>query len=1192
MRTKIYKILRIKITILLMVIVFCFIALQTPWLKRIIAYRVLEKLSIATQSKVEVKGYEGFIPLNFDFYELTFSQNKERWLTLDRLSLNRTLLRFFLWKNRAIDVSLIHPNLLQKPHLTSDTQKIEHEEESFQWPEFPFQQLSIHLECFQVEINPSLTTKVLPKFNAFNDLHIRKSGEILDLHSKLNSIELPGVEIHLSLEANRNKNNLALEVHFQDLNRKVTQYFTTQKIPEFNGEMKVSGSPESMISFFNPQKKSVGTFEGDIKGRFLPSQETSDFFAELLDEKNLVVSSHFKFEENSGLNFSSLSVEGANLNFKGEGILTPDFQFQETTLKGSIKRLKLTSYVMKQSVEGKLEIDAKLSGPFEHPKVTAFLKSPRLETDYLIAQKVNGNISIQKENFNFEGNLSLTCEMNQVNSSLNTQFSLSTLKDLSLEKFGFNYGPNLIETEHFKVLENGTLFDGNIGFNLRDLSHFSPFVKHTLDGNVEGYAKLDIDFAQPKRLQKLAVVLQGEHFLWTQLELKQYYLQVVGQIHELKIEDFEGNLIFKNQKMLWKHYDFLETELNLNPKNRVSPYSLQTSGNLSISSSGQIEKDEEKWNLFVRTLEGNALGQTYRLTQSCDLHFMKKNLSFSPINLKIGAGHLYLNLDSKEQSLQTQTEKFPIDFFSLFDPQFDLKGYLDLNGSLFDLSSSAQGDISGSFYQFSIGEYQNMSPFKGAFNFSFTKGSLEGKATFFERKSDEGMLELKLPLHFSFYPFRLKLNPQDSAFANLIYKGKVNPFIQMWLPQNHLLEGQTEIAFNLKGPLIKPSVHGYATLKHGYYENLYLGLVLKNITSKLEADGERVRLSHFIADDDFDGKVQAMGDVILNFKKHMPFKLDVDMSKGRVIQFDFLEAAFTGDLKLKGNLKGAELKGNLDVLEANITIPSYIGSGLPKLPVTYLYPRNQNCPSSLSPLTPFIPIYFDIHLNVANNVKLKGRGLDTVWEGKLDIRGNDKKPHFEGQLNNTEGSFAFAGQVLSLEKGHIQFDGDLLKNTQINLVGQTVIRNAKILAYLQGPLLGPKLSFTSNPPYSETEILSLILFNEPLPKLTPFQAVALTHSLSTLSGAYLGPDILDKVRRGIGVDQLTFGSAIAKGNKYDTIQVGKYITRNVLITLNRPLSVGTSPFVITAHIKGGIELQTYFDENELSKILIQWKLSY
>jgi translocation and assembly module TamB len=742
------------------------------------------------------------------------------------------------------------------------------------------------------------------------------------------------------------------------------------------------------------------------------------------------------------------------------------------------------------------------------------------------------------------------------------------------------------------VLENGKLFNGNVSFNLRELSHFSPFVKYALLGNIEGYAKLDIDFAQPNRLQRLALVLQGEHFQWTHLELKEYYLNIVGQIHQLKIEEFEGNLIFKNQKLLWKHYHFLETELNLSPKNKASPYTLQASGELSISSSGQIEKIEENWNLFIRTLEGNALGQSYRLSKSCDLLFMKKNLSFSPIDLKIGPGHLYVNLDSKGQTLQTEVEKFPIDFFSLFDPQFDLKGYFDLNGSFSNLSSAVQGDISGSFYQFSITEYLNMSPFKGVFNFSFNKGYMEGKASLFERKNDQGTLDLKLPLTLHFYPFKLKLNPQDSAFANLIYKGKVNPFIQMVLPQNHLLEGQTEIAFELKGPLVKPSVHGYATLKHGYYENLYLGLILKNITSKLEAQGEKVRLSHFIANDDLDGKVQAMGDVSLNFKKHMPFQLDVDMSKGRVIQFDFLDATFTGDLKLKGNLKEAELKGDLDVLQANITIPNYIGSGLPKLPVTYLYPRDQNCPTASSSLTPFIPIYFDIHLNVANNVTLKGRGLDTTWEGHLDIRGNDKKPHFDGELNNTEGSFVFAGQVLTLEKGHILFDGDLLKNTQINLIGRTLMRNAKILAYLQGPLLGPKLSFRSDPPYSETEILSLLLFNEPLPKLTPFQAVALTHSLSTLSGVYLGPDILDKVRRGIGVDQLTFGSSIAKGNKYDTIQVGKYITRSVLITLNRPLSVGTSPFVITAHIKGGIELQTYFDENELSKILIQWKLSY
>lgn len=1186
MRKKIYKFLKIKVSVIIVVLVFFFIALQTPWLKRVIANRLVSRLSEMTQSEVKIKSYEAFIPLNFDFYELTFSQNHEVWLTLDRLSLNRTLIRFFFWKNRAIDVSLIHPMLIKKPILTKNPSP------HFVWPEFPFQKLSIRLNSYQIEINPALTTKTLPKFNAFNNVHVRRGGELIDLRSYLNSPELPGVELLLDIEGNQKKNLVSLQLSAKDLDQKVTEYFLQKKVPEFDGNISLSGDPEAILSFFNFQKESHGSFRGEIKGRFLPSDEDSDFFAQLLNEENLKVSSQFEYEKERGLSFHNLKIKGSELIFNGEGRVNPDSQFVETTLKGSLERLKVLSFFTGESIEGTVDLDAKLSGPFEHPKVEADFSSPKLETEYVLGEKLNGFISIQKTDQVFQGDLYFSGDLNKVSSSLKTEFAFSNFKDLSLEHFNLLYGENSIGASRFKMLSSGTIFQGNLEFKFQDMSTLSPFFKHALHGNAMGNLILDIDLAPGAQKQKIDLTFEGDHFAVTQLELNQYFFHGEGKLKGLDLTNFEGNLFFKNQSMSWKHYKFQETQLALNPKNQSSPYRLETTGDLTISSSGQISKLDDDWTLVIRILQGHAYKQSYSLSRSLGLSWSDRELSFSPLDLKIGPGHLYVNLDSKEKILQAQTEKFPVETLSIFIPKFDLKGYVDLNGSFTNLSSEMSGKLSGSVYQFSIEDYHNMSPFKGVFDLKLDQEHLIGKASFYERKKDRGTLDFKIPFGVHFYPFKLDLNTEEDAFIDLRYKGMVNPFIQAILPQNHLLEGKTEISFQLKGALSHPHMRGFATLNHGYYENLFLGLVLKNITSKLEAKGEKIELSHFDSNDDLEGQIKASGEVSLNFDNKMPFHINVDLESGKVIQFDFLDATFTGGLSLKGNLDQAELKGDLDVSQANVTIPNYFGSNLPKLPVTYIYPRERKCPKPDSNMTPFIPINFDLHLDVADKVTLKGRGLDTVWGGKLDIQGDDKRPQFEGKLKNKEGTFVFAGKVLTLEEGLIKFDGDLLKKTYINLIARTQIHNAKILAYLQGPILGPKLSFRSDPPHSQTEIVSLILFNEPVKKLKAFQAVSLTHSLSTLGGTYLGPDIIDKVRRGIGVDQLTFGSSIQKGGDYTTIQVGKYITRNVLITLNRPLSTGTSPFVITAHVKGGIELQTYFDENELSKIRIQWKLSY
>ncbi len=1184
MKKKLLKILRIKLALVVVLLVFLFIVVQTPVFKRAIANNVIKKLSQITHSEVEMQSYEGLIPISFDIYNLSFSQEGETWLTIDRLSLNRTLIRFFFWKNRGIDVSLAHPNLIDLPN-------IPHQEDSgFPWPKLPFGRLSIHLNTYQVELAPKLTQKPLPQFNGWTDLHIKKKGSIFHLASKLESPELPKVKVHFDARGFEKNNQIYLKFGLKDLQHKLSEYLFKKELPGFGGEISLSGTPESMSAFLNPSKNGEGSFKGTIRGDFVPVDTATDLVEGFLDEESIHLFSDFYFEDQTGLSLNQFELEAPNVHLKGVGQLSRNYVFENTKLMGEISHLDFLSPWTHAQIEGQVETQVELAGPYLNPKITASYASSYLESGKYLAEKASGTISLERIEDQFQGALTFKAQLNQNPCSLTTDFSvfnsgLFALKDLNLE-----YGKNLITSSSLKTFEEGYL--GQLEFNLEDLALFSPLVNYALQGSSYATLLLDLDMSQENPEQKVDLIAQGDSFEVLKLTLSEYFFHGEGALDLKDYTSFEGDLFFQNQAFVWDGYRLEEMQLALSPKNKTSPFKLQSQGEDSIISSGQLTYNQESATLFVRTLEGNLQGEPYALQRSSTFEISKEELLFTPIDLKVGVGSLYLSFNSQKEKLETRAEKFPIETLSIFFPQIDIKGYVDLEGQFNHLSSKMRGQVNGSLSQLSIKNYHNMAPYKGQFNLELGKNLLKGTATFNGRNKDAGSVDFKVPVSMHFYPFKIEVNRAARAHMDLEYNGKVNPFFQTLLPQNHLLEGNAKLAFQLKGPLDHPVVHGQATLEKGHYENLFLGLALNNISAKIQGKGDQLQLEYFNAEDELEGKVTAHGTLSLNYNHKMPYQIDLQMNKGRVIQFDFLDATFDGDLYLKGDLERALLKGDLEITQANITIPDRIGSGFPQLPVTYLYPQARSCIQSKPKLLPSIPMDFDLHFNVDSTLTLKGRGLDTTWNGDFEILGDDLNPKFEGMLHNTEGSFVFAGKVLTLEEGLIQFNGHLVRGTHINLTGSTSVHNALITAFLKGPILGPKLSFRSDPPYSQTEILSLILFNEPVQKLTPFQAVALTHSLATLGGTYLGPDIVDKVRKGIGVDQLTFGSSIEKGGDYTTIQVGKYITRNVLITLNRPLTTGTSPFVITAHIKGGWQLQTYFDEDELAKILIQWKLSY
>lgn len=1184
MKKKLLKILRIKLALVVVLLVFLFVAVQTPIFKRAIANNVIKKLGEMTYSKVEMNSYEGLIPISFDIYNLSFSQEGKTWLTIDRLSLNRTLIRFLYWKNRGIDVSLVHPSLIDLPN-------VPHKEDSgFPWPRLPFGRLSIHLNTTRVELAPKLTQKPLPLFNGSADLHIRKKGSIFHLASKLASKELPKVKVNFDARGFEKNNQIYLKLSLQDLQHELSEYLFKKELPGFAGEISLAGTPESMSAFLNPTKNGEGSFKGRIQGDFVPIDTASDLVEGFLDEESMHLSSQFYFEDQRGLSLNEFALEGPNVTLEGTGHLSRDYVFENTKLIGEITDLNFLSPWTQVQIEGQVSTQVELIGPYSDPKVSASYASEQLESGKYLAEKVSGTISLERNEDHFQGALSFKAQLNQAPCSISTDFSLFNSGQFALKDLNLDYGPNLITSSFFRTFEEG--YRGLLEFNLQDLALFSPAVNYALQGSSSGTLSLDLDMSQENPLQRVDLTAQGGSFEVLKLTLSDYFFHGDGTLDLKDYTSFEGDLFFQNQAFVWDRYRLEEMQLALSPKDKTSPFQLQSQGSDSINSSGQLTYNQDHATLFVRTLEGNLQGEPYALQRSSTFEISKKELLFTPIDLKVGVGSLYFSLDSQKEKLEALAKNFPIETLSIFVPQIEMRGYVDLEGQFNHLSSKMQGTLKGSLSQLSIRNYHNMAPYKGQFNLELGKSVVKGSATFNGRNKDAGSLDFKVPLSMHFYPLKIEVNPAARAQMDLEYKGKVNPFFQMLLPQNHLLEGNAQVAFQLRGPLNHPVVQGEATLEQGHYENLFLGLVLKRITAKVQGKGDRLQLEYFNAEDELEGKVNAHGALSLNYNHKMPFQIDLQMNKGRLIQFDFLDATFDGDLYLKGNLERARLKGDLEIVQANITIPDRIGSGFPQLPVTYLYPQTGSCIQSNPKLLPSIPMDFDLHFNVEKTLTLKGRGLDTTWEGDFKILGDDLDPKFEGKLDNTEGSFVFAGKVLTLEEGLIQFDGHLLRGTRINLTGSTSVHNALITAFLKGPILGPKLTFRSDPPYSQTEILSLILFNEPVQKLTPFQAVALTHSLATLSGTYLGPDVVDKVRRGIGVDQLTFGSAIEQGGDYTTIQVGKYITRGVLITLNRPLSIGPSPFIITAHIKGGWQLQTYFDENELSKIFIQWKLSY
>jgi translocation and assembly module TamB len=144
-----------------------------------------------------------------------------------------------------------------------------------------------------------------------------------------------------------------------------------------------------------------------------------------------------------------------------------------------------------------------------------------------------------------------------------------------------------------------------------------------------------------------------------------------------------------------------------------------------------------------------------------------------------------------------------------------------------------------------------------------------------------------------------------------------------------------------------------------------------------------------------------------------------------------------------------------------------------------------------------------------------------------------------------------------------------------------------VTVHFRGNLRAPQLIFESNPSLPTSSILARILFNKDVTELSAAQALQLANTIVTLSGSS-GPNVLDTIRKNLGVDRLSISTSEETGQV--SVQIGKYITRGVMISLTQ--STESSHIKVEVELKAGFVLEAETQEDNQGKFSFKWNKNY
>ncbi len=399
--------------------------------------------------------------------------------------------------------------------------------------------------------------------------------------------------------------------------------------------------------------------------------------------------------------------------------------------------------------------------------------------------------------------------------------------------------------------------------------------------------------------------------------------------------------------------------------------------------------------------------------------------------------------------------------------------------------------------------------------------------------------------------------------------------------------GSLRLDVRAGGTVDKPTLGGSVVLANGRYENRATGAVITNIEARLVGDGDVFTIQSFRGRTRNGGAITANGVIRPGAEADRQLDIRLQADNARLLEIDLVTAEIGANLTLTGGFANARLAGPVDIRRAELQVPDRMPANVVDLKVTEVgkgrrargttqvstaggtrrVPVPEKAPPAASPFV----LALDMTVNAPNQIFVRGRGLNAELGGNLRVGGTAAAPEVTGRFTILKGSLNLLAKNFEFKRGIFDFDGTQPIDPRLDLLAEATANGITADIVVSGTARQPKIELTSPQGLPQDEVLAGVLFGKSVGDLTAGEAVQLAQSAASLAGiGGGGGGIMDKVRRGLGVDRLDFTQG--ENGKGGAVQAGRYVSDRVYVGVEQGIGANQSrarvEVDITKNLKG------------------------
>ncbi len=429
----------------------------------------------------------------------------------------------------------------------------------------------------------------------------------------------------------------------------------------------------------------------------------------------------------------------------------------------------------------------------------------------------------------------------------------------------------------------------------------------------------------------------------------------------------------------------------------------------------------------------------------------------------------------------------------------------------------------------------------------------------------------------------------DQQQMDIAASGAINLRLTESLDSDLVSSGSTAFHLNVNGTLLKPMLAGDVIFHRGAIALRDFPNGLSQIEGRLEFSQNRLEVRSLTA---------MSGGGVLKVGGYLGFQntLYADLTAtGQGIRIRYPQGVSSlADAKLR--LQGPQ--NNL-LLSGNVVITRFaIGSDLD---MSAFSAPSMVAPPVLNTDAPSNHLRLDVHLTTspqltfqnAYNAKLAG-------DADLRLRGTLASPSVLGKISLTEGSASIGGTRYELQRGDITFNNPVRIEPNIDLDATARVEDYDIILGLHGTPGQLKVTYRSEPPLPETDVISLLTQGQTTEEQSVYvqqqqQQAGDNPTTEMLLGGALNATVSNRVQRLFGsgavrVDPNFIGSV---GNSSARVTVVEQIGPNLTFTFASNVNTTAQQLIQAEYaVNRHVSLLITQDENGIFSVVLKNRRRY